>query len=316
MTINQGQDNEIPKFFEPLYARNAEMLLQKEQSYLRPLCEERGDYTGDGAQAVKQFGSTKAIYGDDDRTGDTPVLSTPRDVRWLYPAPAKWGDLISKDDLLRQLIDPTSWVHMAGVMAMNRSIDEDVIIPAFFGTAKTGKNGTTSTTFPSSQEVAITVGSSDGNTNTGLNTAKLIRARKLLRKAYVKVTQEPIFCAISAAQEEDLLNDAKVINRDYNPGDPGWTAPPVLRDGQLDRWLGMNFVVLEELPFDPADATKRWNPVWAKSGMHLGVWDNFSAFFAPDPTKQFNYRVFMRQTFAATRTQEKKVVKIINLDNG
>lgn len=305
------QSVEIPKFYQPKFTSDMELLAQKMEALLRPFVSEK-PYQGESGEVVKQFGATKARYGDEDRNGDTPVMTLPRDQRWVYPATADAGDLFSRTDLLRMLVDPTMEVKKAMMAAMNRSIDADVIIPAFFGPAKTGKNGATTTNYPSdgSLDVAITVGSADNATNTGLNTAKLIAARKLFRKNYVDIAAEPITVAISSTQEEDLLNDIKATKSNYNGGDP------VLKEGIISRWLGFNFVVLEELPFDPANPTYRWNPAWVKSGMHLGVWNNLNAYYAQDPTKKFNYRVYLEQMFGATRTQEKKVVRIINLDNG
>lgn len=298
------QEIEIPKHYQPQFTTIQELLLQKMGSTFRPYCMP-GSYKGESGEVVKQFGATKARVGNEDRNGDTPIMTTPRDQRWVYPTHVDIGDLFDKQDQIRQLIDPTSSINQAFNAAMGRAIDDDIIIPAFFGDAKTGKNGSVTTVFPNdgSQDVAQTIGSDNGATNVGLNSAKIIRGRKLLRRFKVKLEQEQVYVGISSAQEEDLLNDAKYTDRDF--------GEPVLEQGRLKRWLGCEFVIDDGLPWA---ANVRSCPMWVKSGMHFGTWEELNTKIGPDPGKKFNVRVYMSQNFGCTRTQEKKVIRILCKD--
>ncbi len=292
------QEVEIPKHYQPQFTQIQEHLLQKQGSLLMSTVDV-GDYQGESGEVVKQFGATKARVGNEDRNGDTPIMTTPRDQRWVYPETVDWGDLLNKPDQLRMLIDPTSSLNQGANMAMGRSIDEDIIIPAFFSAAKTGKNGSTTTNYPANaNDIAITVGNG-GAGNVGMNVEKLIEARRLARRFYWPLDREPMYCGLSSLQESDLLNSVKFANRDY--------GEPVLDQGRLKSYMGFQFVVLEEYPWA---ANVRSLPVWMKSGMHLGRWDGLSTNIAKDPGKKFNVRIYMSQMYGATRTQEKKVLRI------
>ena len=78
------------------------------------------------------------------------------------------------------------------------------------GTAKTGKDGTTSTTFPSGQKIAL--GSA------GLTIAKLVTAKKLLDAQSVDPSIKR-YIVVSPEQIEDLLNNTTVTSSDFNTVD-------------------------------------------------------------------------------------------------
>lgn len=297
-----GQEVEIPKHYQPQFTQIQEQLLQKQGSLLMDSVD-IGDYKGESGEVVKQFGKTRARVGNEDRNGDTPIMSTPRDQRWVYPTNVDWGDLIEKADQLKQLIDPTSSLNIAANAAMGRAIDEDIILPAFFGDAKTGKNGSTTTAYPASaNDIAITVGNG-GSGNVGMNVEKLIDARRLARRFYWPIDREPMYCALTSLQESELLNATKFASRDF--------GEPVLDQGRLKSYMGFQFKVLEEFPWA---SNVRSLPVWMKGKMHLGRWRTLSTNIAPDPGKKFNTRVYMAQDYGATRTQENGVLRIKCVD--
>ena len=84
---------------------------------------------------------------------------------------------------------------------------DDAIIDALGGTAKTGKEGTTSTAFPSGQKIAHASG--------GLTIAKLVSAKKLLDAQSVDPSIKR-YIVVSPEQIEDLLNNTTVTSSDFN----------------------------------------------------------------------------------------------------
>jgi hypothetical protein len=151
------------------------------------------------------------------RPATTPIVpvNTPNDRRWVFPEDYDWADLIDSFDKLRLLADPQSAYSQNGLYAMGRAVD-DVIISAMFGTAKTGEAGGTSTTFPTStQQVAVNYAASG---NVGLTVDKLREARRILMENEVDLDAEPVHCAISAEQHDDLLGQIQVTSDDYNYG--------------------------------------------------------------------------------------------------
>jgi hypothetical protein len=308
--------------FVQQYSTNVMMLLQQQGSKLRNTVQNMA-FTGKAASVAEQFGSVSPVRNQS-RHSDTPLISTPQDKRWMYPNDYDWADLVDSQDKLRMLIDPTSQYAMAGAWAMGRAIDDE-IIANFFGANNTGENGTASTgtlySFNSnSQSVAATVGAS---ADTGLNIAKLRAAKRKLMEAQVDVDNDQLFCIISAKQHDDLLNEAQAISLDYN-------TRPVLVDGRITAFMGFNFVHSERVPgaagfntaINPGVASAdsdgsfvagtRWMvPVFARSGLAMGLWNDITTSIDRRPDKRNSYQVYVTGTFGATRLEEKRCV-IIN----
>lgn len=305
------------------YSTNIQMLLQQAGSRLRGTVQEQA-FLGKAASVVEQFGAVSPVFNTT-RHADTPLISTPHDKRWINPTDADWADMIDNQDRLRLLIDPSGPYTMAGQMAMGRAMD-DIILSGFFTDNKTGENGTTSTGTlyaynSNSQSVAATIGSTAA---TGLNVAKLRLAKRKLLEAEVDVDTDALFCAITAKQHDDLLNEAQAINLDY-------TDRPVLVEGKITRFMGFNFIHSERIPgggsFNSAAAfnsgiasadsdgsyvaNTRWMvPVWAKSGMTLGIWNDIQASVDRRPDKRNSWQVYVTMTLGATRNEEKRCVLI------
>jgi hypothetical protein len=285
----------VTTHFVQQYTTNVQLLLQQKGSKLRNAVTV-GSYTGKAAKAVEQVGPVTAQKRTI-RHGDTPLISTPADARWVFPTDYEWADLIDDQDKLRMLIDPQSSYAQNGAYALGRAIDDE-IITSFFGDAKTGENGSTTTQFPAGQQVAVTVGSTG---NTGLNLAKLREAKKILMENEVDIDNDPLFCIISAEQHDDLLNEAQAISLDYN-------TKPVLVDGRITAFMGFNFIHTERLPVD--GSTHRRVAAFAQSGMHLGFWNDVNTMISERADKGYATQVYVKGTFGATRTEEKKVVEI------
>lgn len=308
--------------FVQQYATNVMMLLQQQGSKLRSAVNGM-KFVGKAASVAEQFGSVSPVRNQN-RHSDTPLISTPQDKRWMYPNDYDWADLVDNQDKLRMLIDPTSSYAMAGAWAMGRAIDDE-IISNFFNANLTGENGTTSTGLLSafnsgSQMVAATVGASSA---TGLNIAKLRRAKRILMEGLVDVDNDQLVAVISARQHDDLLNEAQAISLDYN-------TKPVLVDGKISAFMGINFIVSERIPgaagfnvaINPSIPTGSSDgqyttgsrfmvPVFAKSGMALGVWNDITTSIDRRPDKRNSFQVYVTGTFGATRLEERRCV-IIN----
>jgi hypothetical protein len=295
--------NFVNAAFVQQYSTNVAMLLQQQGSRLRG-CVTENTFHGKAASMVEQFGAVAPVKNQG-RHSDTPLISTPQDKRWIYPTDYDWADLIDNQDRLRMLIDPSGPYTMGGVWAMGRAMDDE-IVNGIFGTNQTGENGTTSVTFPGSQIVAATVGSTG---NTGLNVAKLRAAKKLLLQAEIDLDTEQLFCGITATQHDNLLNEVQAVNLDY-------TDKPVLVEGRIRSFMGFNFVHTERIPGGPSYAGTintgglYYVPVWAKSGVALGMWNDVAASVDKRPDKRNSWQVYVTGTFGGARIEEKRVVQI------
>jgi len=307
--------------FVQQYSTNIGMLLQQQGSRLRNAVTNYS-FQGKAASMMEQFGQVAPVRNQS-RHSDTPLISTPQDKRWVYPNDYDWADLIDQQDKLRMLIDPSGPYTQAGVMAMGRAIDDE-IIAGFFGSNNTGENGTAATgtlaAFNSgSQSVAATVGAASA---TGLNIAKLRAAKRLLLQAEVDVDGEELYAVITAKQHDDLLNEAQAVSLDYN-------TQPVLVDGRIRSFMGFQFIQSERIPgggsfnaginpgLTSADtdgsyvANSRWMvPVFAKSGLALGMWNDVQASVDRRPDKRNSWQVYVTGTFGGARLEERRCVLI------
>ena len=107
--------------------------------------------------------------------------------------------------------------------------------------------------------------------------------------------------AITAAQHEDLLGMADIKTIDSN-------STKVLVDGRVRAFLGINFVTTERIPGAGDDPTNC--PMWAKSGMHLCVWNDITTKISEREDKSYATQVYLKTTIGATRLELGKVVKV------
>lgn len=279
------------------YKANVELLLQQTDSRLVGAVTV-GSHVGKAASVVEQFGSATAQLKTS-RHSDTPLLDLSQDKRWVFPLDYEWASLVDNEDQLRAIIDLTSPYAQAGAAAMNRAKD-DVILAAIFGTNYTGENGTTSESFGTLGSGTYDVGVNTGGTASALNVAKLQAAIRILMTANKGELMEPVYGAISSYEHDALLKEVQVANKDYG-------ASAVLVDGKVKRFMGTDFILTERLTITSGN---RLIPIWLKSGMYLGVWQDLVAEITRRADKGYATQVYLRETIGATRTQLGKQVRI------
>lgn len=292
----------LDSYMVPQFTANIEMALQQKDSrFEKAVMIEH--LSGKVAQAVNRVGTIEA----NQITGRLqPMLKSeaPLESRWVAPKDYDSTQYVDRLDLLRTIIDPTSTFVSTAVAAMMRAKDNE-IIRALFGNSLTGLNGTDVTPYSTvGSQVGVQVGTGLTPTDTGLNVAKLLKARQLLKAREIDFDMDPIFMAITAEQEANLLSDIKVISKDFNPA-------MNLVDGKLPSYLGVNFIHSEKLPVDGSG--NRINPMWVKSGMALGIWkDKETSVDQRKDMRGLPWQIYLLMTFGATRLDEKKVIQVLN----
>lgn len=290
----------LPTHFVQEYSSNVALLLQQKGSKLRPYVM-TGNYVGKQASPVDQIGSVTANRVTS-RFQPMGRVDAALDRRWVFPVDFDLPQMIDTFDKLRTITDLESSYVQNAVFAMGRAMDDE-IISAAFGTAKTGETGATSTSFLSGNVVGVAQGAAAA---TGLTVAKLRAAKKILMAHEVDVDADAITCVITAAQHDNLLAEAQITSTEYNDR-------PVLVDGKINRFLGINFVHCERLATgtDDAAGTSRALPLFAKSGMHLGMWNDVTTSVSKRNDIQGEpWQAYVYGTFGATRIEEKKITKI------
>ncbi len=279
------------------YKSNVELLLQQKDSRLAGAVMVQS-FVGKAASTVEQFGSATAVARTS-RHADTPLLDLSQDKRWVFPSDYEWASLIDDQDRLRAIVDLTSPYAQAGAAAMNR-VKDDVILAAIFGTNYTGENGTATESFGTLGSGTYDVGVNTGGTASALNVVKLQSAVRILMTANKGELSESVYGAISSYEHDSLLKEIQIVNKDY-----GNSA--VLVDGKVKRFMGIDFIITERLTITSGN---RLVPVWLKSGMCLGMWNDIKAEIGPRADKGYATQVYLAMTLGATRTQLGKQVRI------
>lgn len=292
-------ENIVPQWAIKQFANTIGLKLQIQGSMLR-MCVMEGTHRGASASPLDQVGAVNMLEVTS-RFTPMPRVDAPLDRRWVSPTDFDLPQMIDPFDALRIMTDPQGKLMENAVNAAGRAID-DVIIAAFTGTAKTGIDGTTSTSFTAGNEIDVAV----GGANSRLNVQKLLAVKEVMRANFVDFDREEVYCALTAKDESALLNEIQITSEQFNRQDK-----PVLSDGKITRFLGITFVYCERLESEGAGTNEVNVPVWVKSGMHLGVWgDIASRIDERQDVRGIPTQLYVKLTIGATRTEEAKIYNI------
>jgi hypothetical protein len=203
------------------------------------------------------------------------------------------------EQLLGSIVLPTSQVVQSHAMAYQRKCDE-LICAAAVGTAYTGEDGTTATSLPAGQDVAVNYVESGTAANSGLTVAKLRRSMFLLDDAEVGEDEERFFVG-SFKQKEELLRTTEATSSDYS-------NVKALVEGKIDTFLGFKFRWTNKTVL--ASTTDiRSCFAYVKSGIMLSDGGHKVHM---DIRADRNHALQIRSVarLGATRTQEEKVVRV------
>jgi hypothetical protein len=290
----------LPSHYVQQFSTNLQLLLQQKGSKLAGTVMS-GSHVGKQASPVDQIGAV-AAQRVTSRFAPMARVDAPVDRRWVFPVDYDLPQLVDSLDKLRLITDPNSTLVQNAVFAMGRAKDDE-ILSAMFGTNYTGVAGSTSTAFSATQVVSASQGAAAA---TGLTVAKLREAKKILMANEVDVDADPLYCIVKAKQLDNLLAEAQIISTEFNDR-------PVLKDGKIASFLGINFIHCERLVSGTDDlaGTSDQIPLFAKSGMYLGMWNDIQVDISQRKDLQsVPWQAYCMGTFGATRLEEKKIVKV------
>lgn len=290
-----------PSWYVQQFSTNVQLLLQQKGSRTRGLVQS-GTHVGSQASPVDQIQPITANKVTQ-RFAAMPRTDALLTRRWVFPVDYDLNQLIDSFDKLRLLTDPSSHYVMNAMYAVGRAMDVEVI-NAFFGTSYTGVEGATTVAFPTSNQISVQQGAS---APTGLTVAKLRQGKLQLMGNEVDLDSDPLYALITAKQHDNLLAEVQVIDADYNGG------KPVMEEGRIARFLGINFIHTELLNTGTDDqaGTSTLVPLWAKSGMYLGSWNELQTDLSQRKDLQgLPWQAYVKGTFGATRIDEKRVMEL------
>lgn len=286
---------EITDAFIKQYSDSLQLVVQQLDSKFSATVQTQGGYAGEGVQPLKQVGAFD-FETKTSRLQPTPTKEPDYLSRYVAPQTKIGAPIIDREDKLSLGFDPQSSL-MAALRAGAMRAKDDIIIPAFDGVALTGKDGTATTSFPSGQSIANSI----GGANSGLNLDKLIAAQELLGKADVDLDMEEISIAFSWAQHSDVLRQVQLMSNASK-------LQAVVQNNRVVSLMGWKTVVSNRLA---KSGTDRKCFVYCKSGIHAGVWQEVET--RVSERADLNYALQMWGSFrmGCTRTEEKKVVRLL-----
>lgn len=298
----------IVTFYVQQYAKTLNELVQQKMSRLRKFVTE-DKYVGQAGSPVEQVGAV-AMQPVTQRYGPMQRVDAPTARRWVYPSDYDLPQLFDNFDKLRLQIDPKGKFTSNAHNAANRQFD-DLIIAALGGTAQTGVAGATATVLPAQEIISVQQGATSP---TGLTVAKLRQAKLILmqNEAYSDEEEDPgdphsgLVCVAGARQLDNLMAEAQVISRDFND-------QPVLEEGRVKRFLGIQFVRSERLltGTDDQAGTSVKVHMWQRAGMHLGIWNDIKTDIAERKDLQsIPWQCYVFMTAGATRLEEARVTQL------
>lgn len=279
----------IPTWMVKQFGANVEFLVQQKGSRLRSAVRVESGVVGEEAY-YDQLAETAAVKKTV-RNADTPLVKSDHRRRRVSMFDFEWADLIDKQDKLKMIIEPENSLAVNAAWALGRAMDDE-IITAFNASAATGKTGSTAVALPASQQIVAGA--------VGLTIAKLRECKEILDLSDVD-PEEPRFIVVTPKQITDLLETTEVTSSDFN-------TVKALVQGQINTFLGFNFITSNRLPVDGAAA--RLCFAWAMNGMLLAVAQDLMTRVDERKDKSYANQVYLSMGIGTTRMQEDKVVEI------
>lgn len=156
--------------------------------------------------------------------------------------PFENATIIGDMEKAKLIVDPTNDVTMRVVEAHLRNYD-DVGFAAMLGSAATGKDGSGSVAFD-------TTNNQIAHGSTGITLAKLLQAQKILKKADVDMDNEDVYLFYGPDAEEDILAITNFTSRDFQ-------IDPVLGTKAMPSFRGMKLVFSNRIPEHTAGSVFR-----------------------------------------------------------
>lgn len=280
------------------FSNNVTATLRQEPGTGRAMVGSTANYEGNGKARIENRFGRLTMHEKLERNGDTDTTEMKSEARWIKPGRTKTvAPLIDPDDQMEVSLDLGS-PAVKEVAEAAAAYHDDMVFKGFFGTAYTGEGGDTPVPFKTAN--VIPAG------GTGLTFDKLRAVRELMRKRNAPMKREMPIWYLLPEDETDLLGMEEYKNFDYSATRP-------LENGEIKPFMGFRFFPInpdaESLPetselFYENDGATRVNPIVFPSGMHFGIWDEFSGYIDRRPDKNQSTQYWGGSRVAATRTDE------------
>lgn len=257
------------------------------------------------------------LLGPTDMVETTGLLDT--DTTWINPMNTRrWAAkhdynhpvLIGKNEQLEMILDMQRPYARNGAMAIARKADE-LIIDAITGTALSGGEGTSTSTFDTN--APTTPGGGGGNEiaagATGMTEAKMLLAREVFNDREVGVDEDDMdgFVMVMTAQQmRELMEDTHTTSRDFYEPLSGRRMPLV--DGKIPYFMGFHLRLSRQL--NTNSAGERQVLAWHRDAVGLAIWQEMEMTVDRLPTKNNATGIQLDFHAGSVRIQDAGVLSI------
>jgi hypothetical protein len=290
------------------FSSRFDLLSQTMGAKLRPYLLS-GTHRGKLASPTNQIAPT-AMTEVTDRFGPRTPANVTLARRWVMPRAFEHVQLVDKFEELQMDGDIKPGLVDNAIQAAGRREDQS-ILEAVFATSTIGETagstvafGTT-TTASGGQNVAVATGAAAA---TSLTVAKLREVVKTFITNKVDIDREQIIGVLDGKTHDSLLAETQATSHDFN-------TKPVLEEGRIRRFMGINFVIIQEVNTicagtDDASGTSTGIPFFVPSGMYLGIWQDINTVISQRHDLTLApWQVAMDKMIGATRIEEAKVIR-------
>lgn len=286
--------DEIEKSYTVAYGDMITMLSQQTESKLESCVTVKSGITGKQAVAADQIGQFQFVDAKQ-RLEDTPLFDIERQRRWYEFIMKKGGVPLDDIDVLRTTLDASTPIVRAGMAGVNRAKDQE-ILRGYYAANKVGENAESTVNFKSGNIIAANYASGDilKQINHGI---------ELFKQQDVDFENEEVYMVINSVAATKLREAGVYINSETMNG-------TVLTGKKLVPYCGVNFVELEAVPTYQDSGTVYKLPMFCKSGVGLGKWQDTKVRVGELQNKSYAWHVYMQFALGASRLEEAKCLSI------
>lgn len=224
------------------------------------------------------------------------------------------GKFIESVQKVHQLQDPTNDV-MAAMRAGKMRKHDQAIRNAFFSPVRIGENGENTLNFPSGKIVGVqsrkflhaqegTSLPASGN-DLPLTIGKLLTARSIIRKTYIQqlLPGSRMKIAVRTDDVSQMLSTIPVTSGDYQ-------TVKRLENGEINSFLGFDFVFDEDVPLKSGSTTTYILPVWIDRAIQFRSREIHLATITPRADKSMRPYAYYESEHGAVRAWDEGVAGI------
>jgi hypothetical protein len=279
------------------YRENVMLALQEQKDQFGDAFSMIEKVDGKQLQIVDLIGEMDARQ-DAPEGGDTPDIEAQHEPVWVRPTRLDWGKIMKIEDVIKALTDFKSEYVQGGVKAITRKKNR-ILAQALFGNRLIGNEVPVSTAWAGST-VATDFGSS--GTPNRMSVPKLNNAIRLMEDAFIDIEMEDLYLVLNPQQNEELYTDITFTSRDYR-------TEAKYDQRRVKEIMGIPILSSKNVP--PNSGTEYSAALFCRSGMWWGNAMPVTVKSAPNPAKQYREHPYIETWIAATRSEDKKVVKIL-----